>query len=423
MYNKLRDDIDRAMTRLPGVIGSHFRTLFSATEKAVKGVLKPGRFFEDLGVRYFGPIDGHDIGELIAILERVKVIPGPCLIQVVTEKGRGMDLAEKNPSKWHASVPFNPESGLPLSCAKSNPSLTCIFGNTLLDLAKKDNRIIGITGAMANGCGLDIVAKELPNQVIDVGIAEEHAVAFASAMAKNKTKPVIAMHSSFIQRTYDQLSHDLAINKNPAVILIFGNGISSMDETHLGTFDMSMISNIPNIIFLSPTCKNEYLSQLDWAIEQDTSPVIIRVPNNQAIDLDIKIKSDYSDLSYLVEKQGEKVAVLAMGSLYNLGEEVINSLKEKNIDATLINPIYASSIDKKVLNNLKENHSLVITLEDGILDGGFGEKVTRYYSTSNMKVINYGASKEFTDSIQINELYDKYRLNVNNIVEDILKNI
>ncbi|MCK9182988.1 MAG: thiamine pyrophosphate-dependent enzyme, partial [Fibrobacteraceae bacterium] len=165
MYNKMRNDIDRVMSRIPGIIGTHFRTLFAAAEKAVKSAVKPGRFFEDLGLRYFGPINGHDLGELISILERVKVIPGPCIIQVITEKGRGMKLAENNPSKWHASVPFDVKSGLPLKPNSANPSLTSVFGHTILELAKQDERIIGITGAMASGCGLDIMAKELPDRV------------------------------------------------------------------------------------------------------------------------------------------------------------------------------------------------------------------------------------------------------------------
>ena len=200
VYNKMRTDLDRLMTRLPGILGSRFRDLFLQVENAAKNAVKPGRFFEDLGIRYFGPIDGHDINELVMILERVKNQQGPCLVHVLTEKGRGFDAAEKNPTKYHGCGAFDPESGLPLSPGNPNPSLTSVFGNTLLQLAKKDKRIMGITAAMPTGCGMDIVMKELPERVIDVGIAEEHAVTFAAGLACDGVVPVVAIYSSFMQR-------------------------------------------------------------------------------------------------------------------------------------------------------------------------------------------------------------------------------
>ena len=202
VYNKMRTDLDRLMNRLPGILGSRFRDLFLQVENATKNAVKPGRFFEDLGIRYFGPIDGHDIDELVMILERVKNQQGPCLVHVVTEKGRGFDAAEKNPTKYHGCSAFDPESGLPLAPGNPNPSLTSVFGNTLLELAKKDKRIMGITAAMPTGCGMDIVMKELPERVIDVGIAEEHAVTFAAGLACDGVIPVVAIYSSFMQRAY-----------------------------------------------------------------------------------------------------------------------------------------------------------------------------------------------------------------------------
>ena len=232
VYNKMRSDLDRLMKRLPGILGSRFRDLFLQAENAAKTVVKPGRFFEDLGIRYFGPIDGHDINELIMLLQRVKEQPGPCLVHILTEKGRGLDAAVKNPTKWHGIGPFDPESGLPLSPGKPNPSLTHVFGNTLLELAKKDDRIIGITAAMPTGCGMDIVARELPDRVIDVGIAEEHALTFASGLACDGVVPVVAIYSSFMQRAYDQIMHDIALQNLHVVMVLDRAGLVGADGPH-----------------------------------------------------------------------------------------------------------------------------------------------------------------------------------------------
>lgn len=384
-------------------------------------------FFKAIGFDYYYVGEGNNIETLIEVFKNVKDKNHPIVIHMNTLKGKGLSYAETNKEQWHWNLPFDIETG------KSKLDMSS-FGKSYQDLtreyltmkAEEDKSVIVITPAVPGICGFNPEFREkLGKQYVDVGIAEEHAVAFASGLAKNGAKPVIGMHSSFVQRTYDQLSQDLAINNNPAVILIFGNGISSMDETHLGVFDMSMISNIPNIVFLSPTCSNEYVSMLDWAIDQNQSPVVIRVPNDRVVEKEIEILEDYSNLNkYSVEKEGKEVAILALGKFYSLGEKVIEELKQNhNISATLINPRYVSGVDVELLENLKNNHKLVLTIEDGILDGGFGEKVTRFYGTSNMKVLNYGASKEFTDSIKLDVLYNKYHLTSELIIDDILKNI
>ena len=231
---------------------------------------------------------------------------------------------------------------------------------------------------------------------------------------------MVGFYSSFIQRTYDQLSQDLAINNNPALILVFGGGISGGDVTHLGVFDIPLVSNIPNIVYLAPSTKEEYLAMVEWGLEQTDHPVVVRVPG-QVISTNEKVEPNFSELNqYKVVKEGNKVAILALGSFYPLGEKVQETLKAQiGIEATLINPRFISGVDKQLLTDLLENHELVITLEDGILDGGFGEKISRFYADKSMNVLNYGATKEFTDRVNLQELYEQYRLKEDLIVEDI----
>lgn len=427
MYNKLRDDIDRAMTRLPGVIGSHFRTLFSATEKAVKGVLKPGRFFEDLGVRYFGPIDGHDIGELIAILERVKVIPGPCLIQVVTEKGRGMDLAEKNPSKWHASVPFNPESGLPLSCAKSNPSLTCIFGNTLLDLAKKDKRIIGITGAMANGCGLDIVAKELPNQVIDVGIAEEHAVTFAAGLACGGAIPVVAIYSSFLQRAYDQMIHDVALQDLHVVFILDRAGLVGADgPTHHGALDLTYLRSIPGMKVLAPSDENQLRDMVVASIGMN-GPVAIRYPRGNAITGVLQETISPVEIGkFAVVEKGKEILLLGAGFMLHELKKTAEILREHGIIPTVVDARFIKPLDVEGYHKLFESHKVVVTLEDNSIVGGYGSAIAELLTDIgfvNHRLFRFGLPDGFVEQGQVKDLYQMLGIDGKSIANKLLENL
>jgi len=249
-------------------------------------------------------------------------------------------------------------------------------------------------------------------------------VALASGIAANGGKPVYGVYSTFIQRSYDQLSQDLCINNNPAVLLVFWGTLSGMnDVTHLCFFDIPLISNIPNMVYLAPTCKEEYLAMLEWGIHQNEHPVAIRVPATDVISCGESVESDYSVLNrYKVAHRGSKVAILALGSFFGLGQSVLSLLKEKaGIDATLINPRYITGIDNELMEELKADHQLVITLEDGVLDGGFGEKIARYYGASDMKVLNYGAKKEFVDRYDIQELLRANHLTDELIVEDIRK--
>ena len=290
---------------------------------------------------------------------------------------------------------------------------------------KNDPKVVTIVAGVPTNIGFTKNRRiEAGEQFVDVGIAEEHAVALASGIAKNGGKPIFATHSSFMQRTYDQLSQDLCINNNPATILVNTASVYGLnDVTHLGLYDISMISNIPNMVYLAPTSKEEYFAMLDWSIEQNEHPVAIRIPCNGVISDDRKVDTDYSNINkFKVEEEGEKVAIIALGDFYQLGEEVSKELKEKlNINATLINPRYITGIDKELLEKLKENHNVVITLEDGILQGGFGEKIASFYGDSDIKVKNYGIEKAFYDKFDASELLKENGVTKEQIVEDVEK--
>lgn len=379
-------------------------------------------FFKALGFEYHFVKDGHDIESLIEVFSKVKDIDHPVVVHMHTIKGKGYKDAEINKEAFHWAAPFDLETKKPLFTS-SGESYGDITDNFLIEKAREDSRIVGISPGTPMG-GFNKFRYEFKDQFVDVGIAEEHAIALASGIASQGGKPVVSVMSSFVQRTYDQLSQDLAINNNPALILVQGGGISGSDVTHLGIFDIPLISNIPNIVYLAPTTKEEYISMMEWGLEQNEHPVVIKVPGKGVISTGEKVLADFSTLNtYKKVNEGSKVAIIALGAFFELGEKVKAKLKDSmNIDATLINPRFITGIDKEMLTELMANHEVVITLEDGILDGGFGEKITRFYGAKDMKVLNFGATKEFTDKVDVKELFNRYHLTDDLIVEDI-KNI
>ena len=378
--------------------------------------------FKAMGFDYHYLNDGNSIEKLIEIMTKLKNNHQPTILHIHTLKGKGYKLAEENKETWHWSLPFDLESGKinPQFCGGEN--YNDITAEFLIDKVSKDKNVVVVNAGTPGAVGLTPERRQkLGQNFVDVGIAEEHAVAMSSALAKGGCKPVYLVWSSFIQRTYDQLSQDLAINNNPAVILVFGAGISSGDVTHLGCFDIAMISNIPNIVYLAPGSKEEYLAMLNWGIEQSEHPVVIRVPGN-VVAAKAEVDIDYSALNrYQVLQQGERVAIIAAGSFVSLGYHLVEKLKDHQLNATLINPRFLSGLDEKLLEDLKKHHQLVVTMEDGELDGGFGEKIARFYGPSDMKVLNFGAKKEFTDRVSIDTLYQRYHLSVELMAADILK--
>ncbi len=380
--------------------------------------------FRAMGLDYVYLAEGNDIEKLIKVFQEVKDTDRPIVVHINTQKGKGYSFAEQKKEDWHWCMPFDIKTGK-TTMSFNGEDYGSITQEFLTKKMKKDPTVTTIVAAVPTNIGFtEEKRKEAGKQFVDVGIAEEHAVAFASGIAAGGGKPVFATHSSFIQRTYDQLSQDLCVNGNAATILVNTASVYGMnDVTHLGIFDIPLIANIPNMVYLAPTNKEEYLAMLDWSIEQNEYPVAIRIPCNGVVSVKEKIETDYSHLNrYQVKEQGSKIAILALGDFFRLGEEVAKAIKEKSgIMPTLINPRYITGLDQKLLEKLKENHDRIITLEDGILDGGFGEKIARYYGPSDMKVYNYGLKKEFIDRYNVEEVLRDNRLTVSQILEDVLK--
>ena len=380
--------------------------------------------FKTFGFDYYFVKDGNNIQSLINTFEKVKDIQHPTIVHICTEKGHGCQVAVENKEMFHWIMPNTLDETEHLIKHEANNFETYenITNNYILEKAKQDKTIVVINAATPGVFGFtQDFRNKLGSQYVDVGIAEEHATAFTSAIAKQGGKPILTIMSSFIQRTYAQLSQDMCLNNSPATILVYWGGISPADCTHLCTFDIPLISNIPNLVYLAPTNKEEHLAMLDWAVNQTEHPVAIRVPTAPLISSGIKDETDYSILNkYKVEKNGEKVAIIGLGNFLNLAKETALEIKNTlGIDPTIINPRFITGIDKELLTKIQENHSVVITLEDGVVDGGFGEKITRFYGKSNIKVLNYGAKKEFTDRIALDELYKKYHLTKELITNDI----
>ena len=377
-------------------------------------------FFKSLGFDYVYVEEGNNIEALINVLSKVKGIDHPIVVHIHTQKGKGYKPAETNREPYHWILPgfLDAEEQQNSTNTEDYNSITKDY---LLNKLNEGAPIVAMNAATPGVFGFDKNFRDkMGSHYIDVGIAEQQAVAMASGLAKEGAKPVLCVMSSFIQRTYDQLSQDLALNNSPATILIYWGGISEADCTHLCTFDISMMSNIPNMVYLAPTCKEEYIKMLDWSVNQNEHPVAIRVPFNLTY-MGYGDTTDYSILNkFKMITMGSEVAVIGVGAFFEKAKDLVQSLKnELKINATLINPRFITGLDKDMLNSLKSNHKLVITLEDGELDGGFGEKISRFYGDSDMKVLNYGSFKEFTDRVSINELYSRYRLTNDLILQDV----
>lgn len=384
-------------------------------------------FFKALGFDYVFVAEGNNIEKLVEAFQKVKDSTHPVVVHICTEKGHGLKAATDNKEMFHWILPgtLDDEKNIVVNDCSAQESWNSITKDYILTNAKKDKTIVTINPGTPGVFGFDKQFRDtMGKQYVDVGIAEEHAVAFASGIAKCGGKPILNIMSSFIQRTYDQLSQDLCLNNSPITLLIWWGGISGADATHLCTFDMSMMGNIPNLVYLAPTNKEEYLRMLDWSVNQTEFSTAIRVPNVPLTSTGVEDTTDYSKEmnKFKVVKSGEKVAVLGLGNFFGLAQDVVEEIKSKlGIDATLINPRFITGVDTELLDSLKKNHNVVITLEDGILNGGFGEKIARYLGNSDLKVLNYGAKKDFPDRVPLEKLYEDYRLTKEQIVEDITK--
>ena len=364
---------------------------------------------------------GNDLRELIGAFKQVKDSKKPVVVHINTLKGKGYKPAEEHKEEWHWHLPFDIETGKShFPEVEDYSSVTCEY---LIEKMKKDPTVVAITSGTPTILGFtQEKRKQAGRQFVDVGIAEETAVALASGIAKGGGKPVYGVYSSFIQRTYDQISQDLCIDGNPATIVVYTGSVFGMtDVTHLGLQDIPMLSNIPGLVYLAPTTKEEYLSMLDWSVEQKEMPVAIKLPGGDMISDGREVTKDWSQLNtYEVTEKGSKIALIGLGTFYSLALQTAEMLEKKGIHATVINPYYITGLDKGLLEKLKADHDTVVTLEDGILNGGFGEKIARFYGSSDMKVYNYGLKKEFLDRYDVNEVLKENHLTAEQIVNDVL---
>lgn len=388
-------------------------------------------WFKAWGFEYTYLEEGNDIAKLIDVFRSVKDTDRPTVVHIHTEKGHGYAPAVQNKEAWHWGLPFNLDDGSrPVRNADgSMPDVVpaedyaVLFSDWMLREMKLDPTLIAVTAGTPTAGGFTAAKrKEAGSQHIDMGIAEEQAVAMISGMAKGGLHPVWTVYSTFLQRTYDQIAQDLCINANPAVINVVGGGVRSMNDiTHICLFDIPMLCGIPGLVYLAPTTCEEYFAMLRWAIKQEKTPVALRVPTGEVVHTTEQVDAEYAcEPQYKVMHRGSKVAVVAAGSFYQKGESVVGLLAEKGIDATLINPRYLNAVDAATLDALKPDHQLVVTLEDGCKDGGFGERIAAYYGTSDMKVLVCGVKKGLYDRFDVEQLLSDNRLLDAQIVEDVL---
>ena len=377
--------------------------------------------FKAMGLDYVYVDHGNDLRKLIGAFKQVKDSKKPVVVHINTLKGKGYKPAEEHKEEWHWHLPFDIETGKShFPEVEDYSSVTCEY---LIEKMKKDPTVVAITSGTPTILGFtQEKRKQAGRQFVDVGIAEETAVALASGIAKGGGKPVYGVYSSFIQRTYDQISQDLCIDGNPATIVVYTGSVFGMtDVTHLGLQDIPMLSNIPGLVYLAPATKEEYLSMLDWSVEQKEMPVAIKLPGGDMISDGREVTKDWSQLNtYEVTEKGSKIALIGLGTFYSLALQTAEMLEKKGIHATVINPYYITGLDKGLLEKLKADHDTVVTLEDGILNGGFGEKIARFYGSSDMKVYNYGLKKEFLDRYDVNEVLKENHLTAEQIVNDVL---
>lgn len=391
-------------------------------------------WFKAWGFEYKYLEEGNNIEKLIEIFKSVKGTDKPTVVHIHTEKGHGYAPAVANKEAWHWGMPFNLEDG---SRPRKNDDGTIpqtapqedygtLFSDWMLREMKQDKTLIDVTAGTPAAAGFTAdKRKEAGKQHIDMGIAEEQAAAMISGMAKGGLHPVWTVYSTFIQRTYDQIAQDLCINSNPAVINVVGGGVNSMNDiTHICLFDIPMLCSIPGLIYLAPTTCEEYFAMLRWAIQQDQKPVAIRVPSNGVVHTSDSVDTEYGyEPKYKVIHKGKNVAIIAAGSFFQKGENVARLLKEKGINATLVNPRYLNDVDTETLEGLKTDHQLVVTLEDGCKDGGFGERIASFYGPSDMKVIVGGIKKGLYDRFDVNKLLSDNNLLDEQIVDEILLHI
>ncbi|MHC6179454.1 1-deoxy-D-xylulose-5-phosphate synthase [Clostridium sp. JNZ X4-2] len=420
-YNRFKEEVESKLKRIPN-IGQGMAKYLEKLKNGIKQMVVPGMFFEDMGIKYLGPIDGHNIKELTEVLNSAKKVDNPVIIHIITKKGKGYEFAEKNPGKFHGIGPFRCEDGEPIGDSIDTYSKT--FGDEMSRLAEKNKRIVAITAAMRDGTGLKKFAEKFPERFFDVGIAEQHAVTLAAGMASSGLKPVFAVYSTFLQRAYDQLLHDVCMQKLPVVFAVDRAGIVGEDgETHQGVFDLSYLTEMPNMTIMSPKCIGELPYMLEWALKQNY-PVAIRYPRGgDAIPLQ-PLKTFNRGKWECISNKGE-IALIAQGKMVQHAVLAARRLKDKAIDVKIISACFAKPLDKIMLNKLIEKGVTIITIEDNVIRGGLGSYILEYVNAAGgkVKVINLGFEDEFVQHGKTDILYKLYGLDARGIENNVLKTV
>lgn len=416
--SKVKGEVEKILNAAPG--GNILSKTANKVKDSIMSKFAPQEceFFDSIGIKYSGPIDGHNIDELIGALEYAKNQNGPILLHVITKKGKGYKYAEQEPHKYHGVSKFDIKNGVQSSSVKS---ISSVVGDKLIDLANNDNRVVAITAAMPSGTGLSKFIQTYPNRYYDVGIAEQHAVAFSCGLAKNYMKPYFAVYSSFLQRAYDQIIHDMAITNKDVTLLIDRAGLVGNDgETHHGIFDLSYLNSVPNIVVMAPKDTKELELMMDLSLKID-GPKAIRYPRGNSYFLD---KGTYEPIKlgeYEVINKGNNIAIIAIGNMVKQAIDAIELLKDKDIEPTLINARFLKPIDESLLKEILETHEYVVTIEDNIIAGGFGSRINKFLIDNDYsnKILNIALEEEFIPHGDIDSLYNTYGLSPECIKEKI----
>lgn len=419
-YNDLKNGVVDTLNKIP-VIGDKLVSKIRKTKSSIKQLMIPGMLFEDMGITYLGPVDGHNINQMVKIISEAKKLDHAVLIHVMTKKGKGYIPAEKHPSNFHGVEPFNIETGIPLK-KKEKPTYTDIFSKSIVKLAKDDKKVAAITAAMPDGTGLKRFMQLYPERFFDVGIAEEHAVTYAAGLAAAGMKPYVAIYSSFLQRAYDQILHDVCIQDLPVVFAVDRAGIVGADgETHQGIFDLSFLSNIPNMNIVAPKNKYELADMIAFSKEFN-HPLAIRYPRGTAFDglKDYRKTIEYGKGEYIFKEKD--IALVAVGSMVEVALEVRDMLKEKCINVTLVNARFVKPLDENLLEEISRTHTIIVTLEENVMNGGFGERVNRFLKDMNYKnkVINVAIPNVYVEHGNVNVLKRELGLDKESVYNRII---
>lgn len=419
-YTDIKKGLEDTLKKIPGK-GDRIVSQLRRTKSGIKQLLVPGMFFEDMDITYLGPVDGHDIRKLVKVLNEAKRVDHAVLVHVITKKGKGYPPAEENPAKFHGTGPFYIETGEPKEISTTD-TYTQVFSKVLTDIAKKDDKVVAITAAMADGTGLSTFEKHFPNRFFDVGIAEEHAMTFAAGLAAGGMKPVFAVYSSFLQRAYDQTLHDVCLQNLPVVIAVDRAGLVGSDgETHQGVFDLSFLSTIPNMTVISPKNRWEMADMLRFAVDFQY-PIAIRYPRGSAYEgmREFRAPIKYGKSEILYEE--EDIAIIFVGHMAELADRVRRKIKETGYSCSLINARFVKPFDKEMLEYLAKDHCFFVTIEENVLTGGFGEQVMDYVSSAklNVHVRNIGISDDYVEHGNVEILRKEVGLDCDTIVKQVL---